>query len=131
DRSVAEVIEGVDKISLEKTEKGYVVQFRAKEVERSVQGCLIIGADGDKGFSRKYFMQDAQVQKSDYIGIRGYYEGVKGLHPENFIELHFLKETLPGYFWIFPLPNGQANVGLGMRSKAVRQKKINLREIMM
>jgi flavin-dependent dehydrogenase len=45
--------------------------------------------------------------------------------------LHFLKDTLPGYFWIFPLPNGEANVGLGIESNVVRRKKINLREVML
>jgi len=33
----------------------------------------------------------------------------------------------PGYFWIFPLPNGQANVGLGMRSDILKRRRLNLR----
>ncbi|UOR05912.1 geranylgeranyl reductase family protein [Hymenobacter aerilatus] len=60
-------------------------------------------------------------------GLRTYYQGVNGMHPHGFIELHFLKEFLPGYLWIFPLPNGQANVGVGMRTDKVSAKKINLR----
>ena len=61
-------------------------------------------------------------------GLRAYYRGVTGLHPDNFIELHFIKEFLPGYLWIFPLPDGQANVGVGMLSEAVARKKVKLRE---
>ncbi|MBT2556757.1 geranylgeranyl reductase family protein [Hymenobacter sp. ISL-91] len=61
-------------------------------------------------------------------GLRAYYRGVTGLHPDNFIELHFIKEFLPGYLWVFPLPNGQANVGVGMLSEAVTKKKVKLRE---
>ena len=38
---------------------------------------------------------------------------------------------LPGYFWIFPMPNGVANVGVGILSDVVRSKKINLRERML
>jgi flavin-dependent dehydrogenase len=53
------------------------------------------------------------------------------MHNENFIELHFLPEMLPGYLWIFPLPNGMANVGVGILSERVREKKINLREQML
>ena len=60
------------------------------------------------------------------FGLRAYYKNVKGLDTENFIELHFLKEFLPGYFWIFPLPNGYANVGVGMRADKMSSKKINL-----
>jgi flavin-dependent dehydrogenase len=41
---------------------------------------------------------------------------------QNFIELHFLEELLPGYFWIFPLPNGMANVGAGMFSSSVSKE---------
>jgi flavin-dependent dehydrogenase len=61
-------------------------------------------------------------------GIRAYYKGVSGMDKDNFIELHFLKDFLPGYFWIFPLPNGMANIGVGMRSDKVSRNKINLKE---
>ncbi|MDU0371276.1 geranylgeranyl reductase family protein [Hymenobacter endophyticus] len=61
-------------------------------------------------------------------GLRAYYRGVQGLHPDNFIELHFIKEFLPGYLWVFPLPNGEANVGVGMLTEAVSKKKVKLRE---
>ena len=50
---------------------------------------------------------------------------------DNFIELHFLKDLLPGYFWIFPLPNGYANVGLGMLSHDVSRYKVNLKKRLM
>jgi flavin-dependent dehydrogenase len=64
-------------------------------------------------------------------GLRAYYRNVTGCHQENFIELHFLKPFLPGYFWIFPLPGGYANVGVGMLSSHVQRGRINLREAML
>ena len=64
-------------------------------------------------------------------GLRAYYKGVKDLDPNGYIELHFVKDFLPGYFWIFPLPNGYANVGVGMRSDMVSKKKVNLKEDML
>ncbi|MDP2666805.1 MAG: geranylgeranyl reductase family protein [Candidatus Diapherotrites archaeon] len=55
---------------------------------------------------------------------RVYYKGVAGLTPN--IEIHFVDSVMPGYFWIFPLEDGKANVGLGM-VRADRQKKgVNL-----
>ncbi len=48
----------------------------------------------------------------------------------NFIELHFLPELLPGYFWIFPMPNGRANVGAGMLSSVVAKRKVDLKKEM-
>lgn len=71
-------------------------------------------------------------EKKHYVaGVRAYYEGVSGLHVDNYIELHFLKDFLPGYFWIFPLPNGRVNVGAGMRSDKISKGKINLRSEML
>jgi flavin-dependent dehydrogenase len=61
-------------------------------------------------------------------GLRAYYTGVRELHPQNFIELHFLPDFLPGYLWIFPLPDGAANVGVGMLTSEVSRQRINLRE---
>lgn len=69
--------------------------------------------------------------KHQAAGLRAYYKGVAGMDAENFVELHFLKEFIPGYFWIFPLPGGMANVGVGMRSDAVRKKRVNLKESML
>jgi len=36
----------------------------------------------------------------------------------------------PGYLWIFPLPNGLANVGVCMLSKSIAAKKANLKQLM-
>jgi geranylgeranyl reductase family protein len=92
---------------------------------------VIIGADGDKSMVRKQFLSESTTPKTYAVGLRAYYEGVTNMHQENFIELHFLPEMLPGYLWIFPLPHGQANVGVGILSEVIRDKKINLREQML
>ncbi len=62
--------------------------------------------------------------------VRGYYTGVTGLHPDHFIELHYLRDLLPGYFWIFPLPGGRANVGLGLRSDVISKRRLDLRQLL-
>ncbi len=92
---------------------------------------IIIGAEGRGSIVAKKLAQHKVEPKHYSAGVRAYYYGVKNMHPENFIELHFLKEMQPGYFWIFPLPNGGANVGLGMLSSAVAAKKINLKQLML
>jgi flavin-dependent dehydrogenase len=53
------------------------------------------------------------------------------MHSENYIELHFLKDFLPGYLWIFPLPNGLCNVGAGILSSHASRNHINLRDRLM
>jgi geranylgeranyl reductase family protein len=99
--------------------------------EHEVTAPVIVGADGDKSMVRKKYLNENTAPKTYAVGLRAYYEGVTGLHHDNFIELHFLPEMLPGYLWIFPLPNGMANVGVGILSERIRAKKINLREQML
>ena len=92
---------------------------------------MLIGAEGDRSLVAKKLSAIKKDNDHYCAGIRAYYEGVTELHDQNFIELHFLEELLPGYFWIFPLPNGQANVGAGMLSSSVSAKKVNLKEDML
>ena len=112
-------------------DKTITVSFAQGEETIEVTAPLIVGADGDKGITRRTMLGEHFSHKAYTVGLRGYYEGVTGLHQENFIELHFLPELLPGYFWIFPMPNGMANVGVGILSERIRSKKINLREKML
>jgi geranylgeranyl reductase family protein len=89
-----------------------------------------LGADGAQSILNKRLTEN-KVEKDHYCaGLRQYYANVKGFHEENHIELHFYKDILPGYFWVFPLPGNQANVGLGMLSGVVSKKKLNLKEEM-
>ncbi len=98
---------------------------------RTVVADLVICADGAHSRFAKQ-IGGMSVEPEHYCaGLRAYYKGVKGLDQDNFIELHFIKDFLPGYFWIFPLPNGQANVGVGMRSDKVSAKKVNLKQQML
>ncbi len=118
--------------SIERQVDGKVsVTFLQGDKTYQVTAPLIVGADGDKSQVRKTFLSSHTSQKTYCVGLRAYYHGVTGLHENHFIELHFLPELLPGYLWIFPLPNGITNVGIGMMSDKIRKKKINLREEML
>ncbi len=61
-------------------------------------------------------------------GLRQYYKNVSGLSDEGYIELHFINDVLPGYFWIFPMTDNRVNVGIGMLSSSVSKHKVNLKE---
>lgn len=107
-------------------EEGYIVANEDRSF--SVSCKILIDSSGAHSiFSRKYAGLEKD-SKHHAAAVRAYYRNVKGIVKDNFIELHFVKELTPGYFWIFPLPNGEANVGLGMRSDIVRRKGINLRK---
>ncbi len=131
DPDYASVYQNSSVKKIERTENGVRVFFQQDGRDYVVEAPVLVGADGDKGIVRKTMLSDHANAKAYAVGLRAYYEGVEGMHQQNFIELHFLPEILPGYFWIFPLPNGKANVGVGILSDQIRRKKINLREQML
>lgn len=89
---------------------------------------IVVGADGAHSVIGKQ-LGNTKVDKRHYCaGLRAYYENVAGLHTQNYIELHFIKDILPGYFWIFPLKNNLANVGMGMLSSEISRKSVHLKE---
>lgn len=92
---------------------------------------MLLVANGAQSFLPRQLAALHKENGHYCAGIRTYWQGVTGMEADNFIELHFVKDFLPGYLWIFPLPNGMANVGVGMRSDKVAAKKVNLKQEML
>jgi geranylgeranyl reductase family protein len=118
--------ENVDVARTERTPTGWQLLDKAGQ-EIATCRMLLVANGAQSEFARKV-AGHALEPDHHCAGLRTYYDNVTGLSPDNFIELHFIKDFLPGYLWVFPLPNGQANVGVGMLSKTVAAKKINLRQ---
>ncbi len=97
--------------------------------ENKYEAKLFVACDGAYSSFAKDVAELSTEAQHNCFGLRAYYENVEGLDEENFIELHFIKEALPGYFWIFPLPHGAANVGIGMRADKLKNKNINLKKL--
>jgi menaquinone-9 beta-reductase len=91
---------------------------------------IVIGADGAHSIVAKKLAGQKVDMQHNSAGLRQYYEGVTGFNADNMIELHFFKETLPGYLWLFPMPDGRANVGIGINSAIIAKKQLNLRQLM-
>ncbi|MEL6446036.1 MAG: NAD(P)/FAD-dependent oxidoreductase [Bacteroidota bacterium] len=95
-----------------------------------VRAPIVVGADGAYSVVAKELGMEQLVENHYCAGLRAYYEGVTGFHPLNHIEIHFVEESIPGYFWIFPMANGRANVGLGMRSDFIKKRDIKLKPLL-
>jgi geranylgeranyl reductase family protein len=119
---------GVEIAYFDRTAEGWEVRDATGTFR--VQCRLLIMANGaNSAFSRK--VAGLEKDARHHAGaVRAYYRGVTGMDRDNFIELHFLKGIIPGYFWIFPLPNKEANVGLGMRTDIIRRRGVNLRRLL-
>ena len=64
------------------------------------------------------------------IGVRGYFDNVSGSGQNHAIEIHFLKELLPWYLWIFPFSDGSANVGLALPEPLAKKNPLSLKELL-
>lgn len=93
----------------------------------NLEGKIVIGCDGAQGVVAKNLTDNKIDLKHNSAAVRAYYKNVKGI-PDKTFELHYLEDLMPGYFWIFPLPDGFVNVGFGMLSQTISDKKINLRK---
>lgn len=132
DKDYATVIEGAEAKDIIKHKDGIELSYTKDGSTNTLSNIkLIVGAEGDRSIVAKKLSNIKKENDHYCAGIRAYYTGVTELHEQNFIELHFLEELLPGYFWIFPLPNGQANVGAGMLSSSVSAKNVNLKKDML
>lgn len=115
--AVTDVIRDHEKNTIQVTANN--IQFEAN---------MVIGCDGAHSIVNKK-LAGTKVDLNHHSGaVRAYYKNVTGI-PDKTFELHFIKGLLPGYFWIFPVKDNMANVGLGALSSAISQRKMNLRTI--
>ena len=117
--------------------KGKTGGVRSEEPELAFSAPLTIGAGG---YNCPVSRTIAEVHEEPFRddehfcgGYREYWEDVGGLgDSEGPIEIHFIDEVLPGYFWLFPVQKGVVNVGIGMLISEQRKqtgKKKSLKQI--
>ncbi len=113
-----------------RAQRGKPASGSVSTLTEKVEAPLVIGADGAySSVVRELGMP--QMNERHYVaGLRAYYEGVTGFHPRNHIEIHFVEESIPGYFWIFPMAEGRANVGMGMLSSVIKKRGIRLKPLL-
>lgn len=122
-----EVLEGV-KIKDLIFEKGRVVGVTSED--KIFRSKIVVGADGANGIVAKKLGVATLDENHNAVSVRTYYAGIQGL--TNSVELYFIDEVQPGYFWIFPtdLEKGEANVGLGILSARVRNQNVQLKNLL-
>lgn len=94
---------------------------------KKLSASLVIGCDGAHSVVAKK-LAGFRVDHRHYSGaVRAYYKHVAGTLGSEMLEIHLVKGFLPGYFWIFPLAGDHCNVGFGMLSSDIKEKKIDLK----
>ena len=96
--------------------------------EEILEAPIIMGCDGANSIvARKLGLYEMDMENTA-VAIRCYYEGVEGLSDQ--IELHYVDEVKPGYFWLFPAGEGKANIGIGLSKNDAKKDDRTLRQIM-
>lgn len=83
---------------------------------------MVIGCDGSHSFMSQLLRQESPLENR-HVGeaIRIHYNGVTGMVMDR-TEIFVKKDFVPGYFWLFPLPNGEVNSGFGMNSRSLQKQ---------
>jgi geranylgeranyl reductase family protein len=102
------------------------VRSAGESVEIEVDGIgtvtapYVVGADGMWSPLRKALrLSDEGGYLGEWHAFRQYYRDV-GPQARSGMWVWFERDLLPGYAWSFPLPDGRANVGLGLRRQPGR-----------
>lgn len=128
-RRGAEVVEGFAVKDVLRDETGLVVGITGTRSKggptEDIRARVVLGCDGFNSIvARKTGLYDHDASHSIFA-LRRYYEGVEMSSDE--LELHFVDEVRPGYFWIFPMEDGRANIGIGMVHAVMKRKSVDLR----
>ena len=129
DKTFANLLTETKAKSIEKTTDGWKIIAENNNGELEINCKLLVGADGDHSLLLRH-LGERKIDRKHYAGsVRQYFKGVGDMHPDNLLEFYFPKKYPFSYFWIFPLPNGEANVGYIMVSKYASEKNYNIRKI--
>lgn len=96
--------------------------------EKEFRAKVVVGADGANGVAAGRLGVADFDDSHRVIAMRAYYDGVEGMKPA--IEIHFVNSLIPGYFWIFPISETEANVGVGMIVRDMKRLRIDLKKEM-
>ncbi len=111
----AQVVEGARVVSLLR-EGARVVGVVVQAAEGSAEewrASWVVGADGEHSVVRHGLGMGANETRHRAYAVRQYMTGVQS-PVEHVMEILAEAPMLPGYAWIFPLPDGSFNVGCGL-----------------
>ena len=96
--------------------------IKSVDQEKEVIAKIIIDCSGASSVSRG----QKPEARSQVFAVRAYYKGLNLNAKTNYFWVD--KKFLPGYFWAFPLPDGDFNVGFGIMTRKDGKTKHNPKE---
>lgn len=119
------VLEGVHVTGVQPVVGG----LRVTDGQQAWEAPIVIGADGAQSRLNRLLTQDKTDLDHHIAAVRGYYSDVAGLQSDT-TEIYVHADFPAAYFWVFPVGEKAANVGVGMLSSRIAQKGVKLREVL-
>jgi len=116
----AKAEEGVSFVGLQDDGRTVTVDLADASGPKRVSARWVIGADGAHSAVRKAALGPSKVRMPGMQALRQYCDAP----PSDLLSIFFRADLLPGYGWIFPLPGGGLNIGIGVqRDPAIHGKE--------
>jgi geranylgeranyl reductase family protein len=133
--SGAEVVEGAKAVAVDRGADGRVaaVTFRSAHETFSVACRRLVVADGARSRLGRMLGRTWHRDTAYGVAARGYIRSGRSQDPwiSSHLELrNDADEVLSGYGWVFPLGDGQVNLGVGTLATARHPADINLRGLL-
>lgn len=100
---------------------------RKDGTSREVRADVVVGADGFNSIVARELGIYRHDSARWFVATRGYYRGLD-IAPHT-VEVHFVRETVPGFLWMFPTGDGITNVGLGLVHRDLKRRGAGLRDV--
>ncbi len=84
-----------------------------------IEAAHLVAADGHWSPIRRALHPEYERDLGEWHAVRQYFSNASD--PKLYVS--FERDLLPGYFWIFPMPDGRANVGYGVLRNQGRSGK--------
>lgn len=118
------IFQGENVKTAERVDDLWFVQLKGQVLESHV---LFVANGANSSLKRSLFPEKLD-KRYHAAAVRAYFDGVEGLDENGLMEFYLPSRVRCGYFWIFPLPDGKANVGLGVQSQVVSKEGINVKK---
>jgi len=103
------------------------LSVRVNGKEQRVRARLILGADGASSVVARSLNKQKADPRHRFVAMRAYVSGLETI--PGLVEFYWTNELKPGYFWIFPLGKGKANVGLGLPADLYAKSTLKLKDL--
>lgn len=107
----AKLREGVSVTRLVQDEDGVAVEMGSGAGRETISARWVVGADGAYSAVRKAIAGPDAGRMPGMHAVRQYLDSP----PSDVLSVFFPAELLPGYGWIFPMPGGGVNIGVGVQ----------------